>query len=266
MTDASLQPKEQVHWLKRYVDPHAPNGLRRTLLYAGALACLILFGVLLELVRHTTSCALFDATVQSHIFSMRSDALTTFFEHVSELASIGGVLLLFGLASLLLLKTRHGKLVPILVIILALDGVIVEVVKKLVARHRPSDLTMLVHESSFSFPSGHTMVAVLCWGIISYFVAKSCNSRALRWLTAAIYAVAVLLVALSRVYLGAHYPTDVIGSILLGGAVLVVVVTWLTDHPKNLPSEVFSRSVITSFAIAFAILLVATIAVPSLFG
>jgi undecaprenyl-diphosphatase len=265
MTDATLQAKEQVHWFKRYFRTDSPTGLRRTLLYFAALLCLVLFGVLLETVKHTQKGALFDATVQSHIFALRSSGLTLFFKHVSELASVGGIVLFYVLACACLYKTRHGKLVPILILFLVLDGVIVEVVKKLVARHRPSDLTMLVHESSFSFPSGHTMAATLCWGIVAYFIARSCTSRLTRLLTVVIYALAVLLLALSRVYLGAHYPTDVIGSMLLGAGVLTIVITWLADHPKNLPREVFSTTVIKSFALAFGVLLIATLAVPSLF-
>jgi membrane-associated phospholipid phosphatase len=219
MTDANTQPKEQIHWLKRYIDPSSPNGLRRTALYAGALLLLIVFGVLLETVKHTAHGALLDHTM-----------------------------------------------IPILVLVLALDGVIVEVVKKLVARNRPTDFTMLVHESSFSFPSGHTMAATLGWGIVAYFIARSCRSRSLRWLTVIVYAFLVLLVGMSRVYLGAHYPTDVLGSILLGGGILALITAWLADHHKNLPGEVFSNTVTKCFALAFALLLVATLVVPSLFG
>jgi hypothetical protein len=52
---------------------------------------------------------------------------------------------------------------------------------------------------------------------------------------------------------------------LLGAGVLTIVITWLADHPKNLPHEVFSTTVIKSFALAFGVLLIATLAVPSLF-
>jgi undecaprenyl-diphosphatase len=266
MTDANIQLKEQIHWLKRYIDPSSPNGLRRTALYAGALLLLVVFGVLLETVKHTAHGALLDHTIQTHVYSLRSSGLTVFFKHVSELASVGGIVLFFVLASAFLFKTKHGKLIPILVLVLALDGVIVEVVKKLVARNRPTDFTMLVHESSFSFPSGHTMAATLGWGIVAYFIARSCRSRSLRWLTVIVYAFLVLLVGMSRVYLGAHYPTDVLGSILLGGGILALITAWLADHHKNLPGEVFSNTVTKCFALAFALLLVATLVVPSLFG
>ncbi len=90
--------------------------------------------------------------------------------------------------------------------------------KLVVARPRPDLLTPIVVEPGYSFPSGHSLSAMVAYGVIAVLVARSGMPRPARVGIIGLLAALVALVGLSRVYLGVHYPTDVIGGWLMGFA------------------------------------------------
>ena len=86
-------------------------------------------------------------------------------------------------------------------------------VKHLIARSRPSLWESLVHETSYSFPSGHAMASMtLAWGVLLCWSRKSQRARRTRWPITFVAAVFVVLVGLSRIYLGVHYPSDILAG------------------------------------------------------
>ena len=109
----------------------------------------------------------------------------------------------------------------------ALGGalVLMEVVKLIVNRPRPNGIFFppLVSESGPSFPSGHAISSVAFYGMCAFLLARPAKP----WLKAIIVAIAIAIIgaiAYSRVYLGVHYPTDILGSVLLGSAWLLSVI------------------------------------------
>jgi membrane-associated phospholipid phosphatase len=92
--------------------------------------------------------------------------------------------------------------------------------KLVVARERPDLLEPIVVEHGFSFPSGHSALGMVAYGVLAVLVSRSRLPRGAR--TAIIVALGVLigLIGLSRVWLGVHYPTDVLAGWAAGGAVV----------------------------------------------
>lgn len=107
-------------------------------------------------------------------------------------------------------------------------------IKLLVARPRPSaDLVDVYRRvSGYSFPSGHVVHYVVFFGVIVYLTWRALRSERAHgaWRRAGLLAMLatsvglILLVGTSRVYLGAHWPTDVLGGYLIGGAWLMLLV------------------------------------------
>ena len=116
------------------------------------------------------------------------------------------------------LLVHVGLRVQAVAVALTLGGamIISDVVKLLVSRPRPT-VEHLQHVTGFSFPSGHTTQASAFWLSLVFAAHAAGASPARTSLLAAAASLILILVGLSRVYLGVHYPADVIAGILLGG-------------------------------------------------
>jgi undecaprenyl-diphosphatase len=119
---------------------------------------------------------------------------------------------------------KNQKAVAILIVGSAVGSLLLNTALKfLFARPRQELFPPLVVERSYSFPSGHTMSAAAFFGLLSLLLWQRGHQ-----LWAVIAFVWVFLVALSRVYLGAHYPSDVLASLALGTIWLVIVLLTTT--------------------------------------
>ncbi len=87
-------------------------------------------------------------------------------------------------------------------------------------RPRP-DISALIHENSYSFPSGHAMNGFMFYSLLAYFVYRETKNKKLTLLLTLACGFIILLIGLSRVYLGVHYPSDVLAGYIAGAV-------WLT--------------------------------------
>jgi membrane-associated phospholipid phosphatase len=129
---------------------------------------------------------------------------------------------------------RLGKLEAGLVLLTGLSIPIYSAFKLVVNRPRPTpDLVRVFEvEAGKSFPSGHAFFAMVFWGLLAYFAFTYLQKRGLRAMTLSGLLLIILLIGVSRVYLGAHWPSDVLGGYVVGGVFLTTLV-WL--HRKWRP-------------------------------
>ncbi len=152
-------------------------------------------------------------------------------DHVMMVFTIMGeplvMLGLFGIVFLYLLTTKAWRIVWhwLMLGMLGFGGA--EVIKHIVRSVRPTGL--LVTPSGYSFPSGHTTLSVLLFGFIAVLIARQL-SKEHRWIPFFIASVIALLVAFSRLYLGAHWLTDIIGAILLAMSIIMFVTLSYRRH------------------------------------
>ena len=111
-----------------------------------------------------------------------------------------------------------------------------KVIKLLVERPRPDYQIIEPIASGFSFPSGHSLFAVILGGVLVYLVDQWVSPKLLRRVIQILLVLVVIGMGASRVYLGVHWPSDVIGSYLLG-VIALTGLFWLRKTWTVMPSS-----------------------------
>lgn len=131
---------------------------------------------------------------------------------------------------------RIGRLEAILIAVAGLFTLIDVPLKLVIDRPRPSInlVQVLIHMPDNGFPSGHAIFAMVILGLLAYFIFTNVKNYILRTVVLTGLIVLILLVGSSRVYLGVHWPSDVIGGYLIGGTLLTVLI-WFYQGWKAHP-------------------------------
>ena len=138
-------------------------------------------------------------------------------------------LIVIGVAIVLFLLFRKERAEALAVIgVLAAVTAGSEAVKELVARPRPPGFDNNVAGVVYSYPSGHVLEAVTIYGIIAVLLWRSSAPRVIRVIVPILFAVVVVMVAIARVAVGAHFPSDVLAG-LLGGLGALAIFALVTD-------------------------------------
>jgi undecaprenyl-diphosphatase len=181
-----------------------------------------------------------DEPIRSWVTQHRTDALDTFFTKVSDLGSWQVVAI--GLAVLLAIAWRTcAPLAGMLVVATLARPACEWVMKATIGRERPS-LGALVEAHGPSFPSGHPMAAIALWGLVPLVVALSTHRRTLWWVATVVSGAIILLVGASRVYMGVHWFSDVIGAFLFGAVFLLVIERLGDVSHRRYPCSVYFES------------------------
>ena len=182
--------------------------------------CLIVFLFILENV-FDNEIIIFDTNIYNTISLVKTNIITGIFKVITEFGD-AMVLILIALVSLVLVKNK--KIGTAISLNLASIGLLNYILKNIIQRPRPEDFR-LVEESGYSFPSGHSMASMAFYGLIIYFVFKNVKNKAVRNIICIILSILIVLIGISRIYLGVHYASDVIAGFLVSIAYLVVYIT-----------------------------------------
>ena len=156
--------------------------------------------------------------VLEKIALLRMDWLNACFLYISELASVGTIVSLTLISALSLLIFKEYLSIPQIILASLGARYWMSIFKDIFTRTRPSVVEPLSHLTSYSYPSGHTTTAAAFY-ISLYLILKSqIPSKKIKNQILIIVLSMIFLIALSRLYLGVHYPSDVIGGFCLGTA------------------------------------------------
>lgn len=179
----------------------------------------ILF-IILSILVTTNKTLLLDTQFHSFIIDIRSNSLTNFF---TLLTNFAGATFLLALAIILLIIMKNKKHALYIFLNLACSFFINEFFKNVFQRSRPIGIN-LIDETGLSYPSGHTMVGVAFYGFITYILCQKLTNQKHKNIIKSLFIILTLLIGFSRIYLGVHYLTDVIGGFLLAIIYLTIFI------------------------------------------
>jgi undecaprenyl-diphosphatase len=220
--------------LGRRLSPSGALGLTLTiqlgLLALGGWA----FGTVLQDVLGRGDVARFDRPITSYVVDHRTAWLTIAMRAVTTLGSTAVLIPVIAVTGASF-KLRRGTWTPLALLAIAQLGSIAlyDTVKVLVARPRPAVGHLVATATGYAFPSGHATQAVAVWGAIALLLIPTVSNRTGKIAGGAAAAVIAMLVGVSRVYLGVHWSTDVLGGWALGALWLTVLVV---SRPQSVAS------------------------------
>lgn len=192
---------------------------KQTYLMKGSFA-LLLFVILGYVVKFYPNMLIgFDQPIQTAIRGDLPASLTVLFRTITHLIDIP-VIITWVLIVAFIFYRKQWKLESYLMLgNLTLAGILIVTFKNIYQRPRP-EIVHLVEEKGFSFPSGHSLAVTLMVGSLIVILSQRIKNKTWRkvmQIGLGIYLVSVLV---SRIYLGVHYPSDVIASLCVGLGVL----------------------------------------------
>jgi len=206
---------------EEYLGLHLTIGLLLSLATLGMFACVGHFAI------GHGSVVRFDDELGQRLAEHRAAHpwVRDFFFGMTQVGSVNVMIALVLGVGLLLLVRRQRLLALVWLAAVAGGGLLDLLLKQVFQRDRPSFRDAAIFETTASFPSGHSMGSVIGYGLIGYFlwliVPHGWGRRAL----VIGVALLILLIGCSRIYLGAHYFSDVVGGYLVGSAWLATCIT-----------------------------------------
>lgn len=165
-----------------------------------------------------------------------SSASVGFFRRVTSLGTTPFLTWLSIAVIALLLIRGHWQLASAWVIILMLVALFTQHTKLAFGRQRPTFNGEFAREDSLSFPSGHAFVSLVVFGMLAYLIALATGNRRIRRVTYATSICCIMMIGFSRLFLGVHYLSDVIGGYFLGAAWLAFCIALIEDARRHYSS------------------------------
>ena len=181
----------------------------------------------------TNSYNIIDDNIHNLIMHLNSEIITKIMKGFTFLGSTLFVIILECIIFFYLLFNnkilKHKEKAFSSLTILIISTIMNNVVKLIVRRSRPEYMTVI--ENTFSYPSGHTMGATTIYGFLIYLINHQENlSKIDKIISSIILSIIICLVCISRIYLGTHFFSDIVGGILLS---LIIVLTFSIINDKK---------------------------------
>lgn len=218
-------------FIKKRLTPNEKYGLYLTI---GTLFTLffvfLFFGIIQDYIGQETLIKA-DLRIINLVSQYRKSYINELMLFITHLAKgeVITVAVIFSLIILFLLN-KWSYLKSLLVSVI-FGQLFVWIIKNIIERPRPPLSEALVAETSYSFPSGHTFAAIAFYGLITFFIFKSLKKKNLKKIILFFGSVLIILIGFSRIYLGAHWPSDVLASYASGLAWLSIIIT--ANNIKN---------------------------------
>lgn len=179
---------------------------------------LVLFFILTGLVV-TGKMDVLDKSLFELLIKLKCKPLTNILYVITEIGSTIGVIIVLITSLISFIKTKKLSDFKYVLMNTIIGVLLMKGIKEMVRRVRPS--WKWIKEGGYSYPSGHTISAVLLYGTLLLIVSKNVQGK-LRKPLIAFLSIMMILIPISRIYFGVHYLTDVLASVILGFIILII--------------------------------------------
>ncbi len=140
------------------------------------------------------------------------------------ITNFGGAIFLITLTVILVILIKNKKIGLSIFSNLVIITVLNQLLKRILQRPRPTEFR-IIEETGYSFPSGHSMVSMAFYGYLIYLIYKYVENRYVKWISIVLLSILICTIGVSRIYLGVHYTSDVLGGFLVSISYLILFIS-----------------------------------------
>ena len=193
---------------------------------------LVLFIVVLILFL-TNNVTTFDNKIYDYIIKYRSNRIDYLMKSITQFGNTVPVIIIILVLMITLTSRREVFLIGFNTILTVSTN---QILKHIICRPRPSHIR-LITENGYSFPSGHSMISICLYGLLIYLINKKIKNKILKVLLTIILILLILGIGISRIYVGVHYPSDVLAGYLLSLSILIFSITIVNKYYRGKKNE-----------------------------
>lgn len=140
------------------------------------------------------------------------------------ITNFGGAIFLAVLTIILFILIKNKKIGVSIFSNLAIITALNQLLKNILQRPRPTEYR-IIEETGYSFPSGHSMISMAFYGYLVYLIYKYVKNKYVKWTSMVLLSLLICSIGISRIYLGVHYTSDVLGGFLISISYLVIYIS-----------------------------------------
>ncbi len=137
------------------------------------------------------------------------------------ITNFGGAIFLTILTIILFILIKNKKIGISIFANLVIIAGLNQLIKHILQRPRPTEFR-IIQETGYSFPSGHSMVSMAFYGYLIYLIYKHIKNKYIKWSSIVLISILICFIGISRIYLGVHYTSDVLGGFLISISYLII--------------------------------------------
>lgn len=180
------------------------------------ISLIILFLILTVFVKTGKTLGI-DNAIYNFIISFQNDKLTHFIKFITKFANVKSIIIIVIL--FLIIKRNFIGIIPTIV---AIDVEILNLVLKFILKRDRPNILQLISVDNYSYPSGHAMISMGVYGCFIYLIYKYVDNKKIKICSIVLLSLLILLIGISRIYLGVHYFSDIVGGFIISICYLII--------------------------------------------
>ena len=140
------------------------------------------------------------------------------------ITNFGGAIFLIVVTIVLFILIKNKKIRLSIFLNLVIITILNQLLKRILQRPRPTEYR-IIEETGYSFPSGHSMISMAFYGYLIYLIYKYVKNKYIKWISITLLSILICAIGISRIYLGVHYTSDVLGGFLISISYLIIYIS-----------------------------------------